>query len=272
MDASSRRSLRWWPGFWVVPVIGWLGVFAVIGMWVFGGASASPASTASARLPRLTLHAGLALTQPAAIPTERIPVSWILTPVGGAGLTIYAAPDGPAAQTLAPTDELGSPLVLLAVAREGGWFQALLPTRPNGSTGWVRATDVTESAPAYRVEVSTAAHQLQLIRTADHAVVLSTVVGIGAPSTPTPTGQFFVRDLFPTHSSDHPYGPFAFGLSGHSDVLMHFGTGDGRIAIHGTNEPATIGANLSNGCVHVPNDVDLALIPDLSLGTPVTIS
>jgi lipoprotein-anchoring transpeptidase ErfK/SrfK len=70
---------------------------------------------------------------------------------------------------------------------------------------------------------------------------------------------------------DHPYGPFAFGLSGHSDVLMHFGTGDGRIAIHGTNQPASIGADLSAGCVHVPNDVDLALIPYLTLGTPVVI-
>jgi lipoprotein-anchoring transpeptidase ErfK/SrfK len=272
MGAASRRPVRWWPGFWAVPVIGWLGVFAVLGMWVVGGASASPASNGSAKPPRLTMHAGPGLTESVAIPTERIRVSWILTPVGGAGLTVYAAPDGPAAQTLAPTDELGSPLVLFAVARQGGWFQALLPTRPNGSTGWVRATDVTQSAPAYRVEVSMAAHQLQVIRTADHAVVVTTAAGIGGPSTPTPTGSFFVRDLFPTNSSDHPYGPFAFGLSGHSDVLMHFGTGDGRIAIHGTNQPATIGADLSNGCVHVPNDVDLALIPDLSLGTPVTIS
>ncbi len=272
MVGEPRRSTGWWPGFWAVPVIAWLGVFAVVGMWVFGGASASPASPTAGKPTRLTVHAVAALTQPGPIPTERVPVSWILTPVGGGGLTVYTAPDGPPGESLAPTDELGSPLVLLAVAREGAWFEALLPTRPNGSTGWVRAADVTESAPAYRVDVSMAAHQLQVTRTADHAVVLSTVVGIGAPSTPTPTGQFFVRDLFPTGSSDHPYGPFAFGLSGHSDVLMHFGTGDGRIAIHGTNEPATIGADLSNGCVHVPNDVDLALIPDLTLGTPVTIS
>jgi lipoprotein-anchoring transpeptidase ErfK/SrfK len=246
-------------------------MFAVLGMWVFGGASASPASTPSAKATRLIMHAAPALNQPTPIPIERIPVSWILTPVGGAGLTIYAGPDGPAAQTLPPADELGSPLVLLAVARQGGWFQALLPSRPNSSTGWVRASDVTESAPTYRVQVSMASHQLQVIRTADQAVVVTTVVGIGAPSTPTPTGDFFVRDQFPD-SSGSVYGPMAFGLSGHSDVLMHFGTGDGRIAIHGTNQPATIGADLSNGCVHVPNDVDAALIPDLSLGTPVTIS
>jgi lipoprotein-anchoring transpeptidase ErfK/SrfK len=82
-----------------------------------------------------------------------------------------------------------------------------------------------------------------------------------------------VRDHFPTGGGDrHPYGPFAFGLSGHSDVYARFGTGDGRIAIHGTNQPASVGAAVSNGCAHVPNDVVLAMIPYLPLGTPVTIS
>ncbi len=185
---------------------------------------------------------------------------------------MYANPGGGVTQNLPPTDELGSPLVLLAVARQGDWFQALLPSRPNGSTGWVRASDVTPSKPGYRIEVSRAAHQLQVIRVADGAVVMTSVVGVGRPSTPTPAGTFFVRDLVPTGTMDHPYGPFAFGLSGHSDVFMQFGTGDGRIAIHGTNQPGSIGADQSNGCVHVPNDVDLALIPLLTLGTPVTIS
>jgi lipoprotein-anchoring transpeptidase ErfK/SrfK len=204
---------------------------------------------------------------------SRLPVSTVLTPVSATGLGVYPAP-GAATPTasLPPTDELGSPLVLLADARAGDWYEALLPSRPNGSTGWVRAGDVTAAAPAYRVEVSRAAHRLQLVRTADGAVVLTTVVGVGKPSTPTPPGRYFVRDLFPTHTMNHPYGPFAFGLSGHSDVLMHFGSGDGRLAVHGTNDPTTIGGDASNGCVHVPNDVDLALIPYLSLGTPVTIT
>jgi lipoprotein-anchoring transpeptidase ErfK/SrfK len=213
------------------------------------------------------------MTQPITRPAAPIPVLWVLVPVGANGLTVYAIPDAAAAsQSLPPADELGSPLVLLATARQGDWFQALLPSRPNGSTGWVRAGDVTVSAPTYRVEISRAAHDLKLVRIADGAVVLTSVVGVGSPSTPTPAGEFFVRDLFPTHTMDHPYGPFAFGLSGHSDVLMHFGTGDGRIAVHGTNQPGSIGADQSNGCVHVPNDVDLALIPSLTLGTPVVIS
>jgi lipoprotein-anchoring transpeptidase ErfK/SrfK len=169
-------------------------------------------------------------------------------------------------------NELGSPLVLLTVARAGDWFQVLLPTRPNGSTAWVRSADVEVTSPMNRVEVSLAAQELRVVRNLDGAVLLTSVIGVGSPTTPTPTGRFFVRDLFPTGTMDHPYGPFAFGLSGHSDVLTAFGTGDGRIAIHGTNQPATIGAAASNGCVHVPNDVALELVALLPLGTPVTIS
>lgn len=245
-----------------------VGILAVAATWTVGVGGASPAE----RVPQHTARLAPSMVQPLAASTPTIPVHWVLLPVGSSGLTVYTAPNGAPGATLPPTDELGSPLVLLATARQGDWFQALLPSRPNGSTGWIRAGDVTVSAPTYRVEVSRAAHQLKVIRIADGAVVLTSVVGVGSAATPTPAGEFFIRDLFPTGTMDHPYGPFAFGLSGHSDVLMHFGTGDGRIAIHGTNQPSTIGVDQSNGCVHVPNDFDLSLIPLLTLGTPVVIS
>jgi lipoprotein-anchoring transpeptidase ErfK/SrfK len=197
----------------------------------------------------------------------------VATPRDGGGLAVYDGPGATApSQEFPATNELGSPLAFLTVARQDGWFQVLLPSRPNGSTAWIPADSVNVATPEYRVEVSLSAHQLELRRTSDGAVVLASVIGAGSSSRPTPTGHFFVRDLFPTSGGNHPYGPFAFGLSGHSDVLSQFGTGDGRIAIHGTNDPSTIGVDASNGCVHVSNDVDEALIPLLTIGTPVTIS
>jgi hypothetical protein len=261
---AGRRSRRWW----IAVALPWVGILTVAGTWTLGVGGASPVERTHSR----TARVASSMVQPLTTPSATIPVLWVLVPVAPNGLTVYASPNGAPSQTLPANDELGSPLVLLATVRQGEWFQALLPSRPNGATGWVRASDVTVSAPTYRVEVSRVAHQLKLIRIADGAVILTSVVGVGAPATPTPTGEFFVRDLFPTGTMNHPYGPFAFGLSGHSDVLMHFGTGDGRIAVHGTNQPASIGADASNGCVHVPNDVDLTLIPDLTLGTPVVIS
>jgi lipoprotein-anchoring transpeptidase ErfK/SrfK len=207
---------------------------------------------------------------PAAV---EVPFRLIVTPKTGGDLVVYEAPAAMArSQVLPAFNELGSPLVLLANAQQDEWLQVLLPLRPNGSTGWVRIADVNTVAPANRVEIARFTHQLRVIRNSDGAVLMTSPAGLGKSSSPTPTGEFFVRDHFPTGSYNHPYGPFAFGLSGHSDVYTQFGTGDGRIAIHGTNQPATIGVDASNGCVHVPNDVVLALIDYLPLGTPVIIS
>lgn len=202
-----------------------------------------------------------------------VAVQLVVSPIDGGDLAVYPMPGAPApSQVLPAVNELGSPLVLLAVLADGDWYEVLLPTRPNGSSAWVPMSAVRTSQPAYRVDVSLSAYRLDVVRIADGAVVLTSPIGIGSPARPTPTGLSFVRDLFPTEGANHPYGPMAFGLSSHSDVLMEFGTGDGRIAIHGTNQPSSIGAAVSNGCPHVPNDVALALIDYLTLGTPVTIS
>jgi lipoprotein-anchoring transpeptidase ErfK/SrfK len=244
-----------------------IGLVLGIGTSGTAGAATNDARAQS----RLSSSVTQAFVAPATVAAPDVRV--IVTPLPGAGLAIY-----PGLGTLAPSqvlpavNELGSPLVLLAHGADHGWYHVFLPTRPNGAMGWVRATDVTESIPANRVEVSLAAHELRVIRISDGAVLLTSPVGVGRPTTPTPTGEFFVRDHFPTGSVNHSYGPFAFGLSGHSDVFQQFGTGDGRIAIHGTNQPASIGADLSNGCPHVPNDVVLELIAYMPLGTPVVIS
>ena len=238
------------------------------------GVTAAPAVSNSTHREAVTVVSELAaVTQRvgAAVPTDS---PLILAARDGGPLSLYPSPGASAPiATLPAQDELGSPSVLLAVQRAGDWFRALLPTRPNGSTAWVRAGDVTATAPTYAVDVSLRAHELSLVQISTGAVILTSPVGIGAPSTPTPTGEFFVRDLDTTGgAATAAYGPFAFGLSGHSDVLTQFGTGDGRIAIHGTSEPDSIGAAISNGCVHVPNAFDVDLTHYLTLGTPVFIS
>jgi lipoprotein-anchoring transpeptidase ErfK/SrfK len=231
--------------------------------------AAAPTATESG--PRPVLAARRSAPQPLTAP--RLGLRRILAPAGGGDLAVFPAPGAPApSQVLPAVNELGSPLVLLAVAAERDWYEVLVPTRPNGDTAWVPAAAVTASVPQFRAELSLAALELTIVRNADGAVMLTSPIGIGSPSRPTPTGLFFVRDHFPTEGANHPYGPMAYGLSGHSEVLTQFGTGDGRIAIHGTNQPSSIGQAVSNGCPHVPNDVALALLDYLPLGTPVLIS
>jgi lipoprotein-anchoring transpeptidase ErfK/SrfK len=80
-----------------------------------------------------------------------------------------------------------------------------------------------------------------------------------------------VTDRVRTTDPNGAYGSFALGLSAHSDTLSEFGSGDGQIGIHGTNEPASLGKAVSHGCVRVPDSM-AARLPEVPLGTPVVIT
>jgi lipoprotein-anchoring transpeptidase ErfK/SrfK len=170
--------------------------------------------------------------------------------------------------TLAGSTEFGTLRVVLVTKRKGSWLKVLLPDRPNGSTGWIRESDVEIREVTDALHVSLADRVLTWTR--DGEVVLETPIAIGAPDTPTPTGRFYITDLLDTPDGGS-YGPFAAGVSAHSDKISEFAGSDGQIGVHGTNDPASIGQAVSHGCVRVPNDVIARLANDLSLGTPVTI-
>jgi lipoprotein-anchoring transpeptidase ErfK/SrfK len=191
----------------------------------------------------------------------------------GASITVWSAPRATApsqAQALPPTTEFGSATVLLATARKGSWYRVTLPTRPNGSTAWVRKRDVSLHLVHDQLRVDLAARTLTW--TNDGQVVLETPVAIGAPDTPTPVGAFYVTDLLDNADDSGAYGPYALGLSAHSDTLSEFAGGDGQIGLHGTDAPWSIGQDVSHGCVRVPNDVVTRLATSLPLGTPVTVA
>ena len=79
-------------------------------------------------------------------------------------------------------------------------------------------------------------------------------------------------DLLVNADDSGAYGPYALGLSAHSDTLSEFAGGDGQIGLHGTDAPWSIGQDVSHGCVRVPNDVVTQLATSLRLGTPVTVA
>ena len=47
--------------------------------------------------------------------------------------------------------------------------------------------------------------------------------------------------------------------------------GAGQVGIHGTNDPSSIGQDVSHGCIRVPNEVISQLNELLPLGTPVVV-
>jgi lipoprotein-anchoring transpeptidase ErfK/SrfK len=184
---------------------------------------------------------------------------------------VFAAPGAAApVQTLPARSEFGSPLVLVVVDEADGWLEVQLPTRPNESTGWIRADGVELRQVDLAVRIDLAERRLRV--TDGDVVVVDTPVAVGAPGTPTPTGTFFVVDKLATGDEAGPYGPFALGLSAHSEVLTEFAGGDGQVGIHGTNDPSSIGRDVSNGCIRVPNEVTVLLEDLLPLGTPVTVA
>jgi hypothetical protein len=173
-------------------------------------------------------------------------------------------------QTLPATTGFGSARALMVTAADDEWLEVLLPIRPNGTHGWVRRADVEVRQVTLELRIDLTARTLTLLD--GETEVLSTPVAVGSEEAPTPTGRFSVTDKLETGKDGGAYGPFALGLSGHSEVLTEFAGGDGQIGIHGTNDPDSIGQAVSHGCIRVPNDIITRLNDILPLGTPVVIT
>ncbi|HVS68603.1 MAG TPA: L,D-transpeptidase [Mycobacteriales bacterium] len=178
-------------------------------------------------------------------------------------------PAGRVMVRLANPTGFGEPLTLMPIARDGDWLKVLLPIRPNGTTGWVPSSAVKLMWVTYRVEVSLAKHRLVLFDTG--RPVFRTRVAVGARSTPTPRGMFYLTALLRAPTPRGAYGPYAFGLSGFSPVLRHFAGGPGQLGLHGTNDPSSIGHSVTHGCIRVSNRVISMLAGRLPLGTPVIV-
>jgi lipoprotein-anchoring transpeptidase ErfK/SrfK len=148
------------------------------------------------------------------------------------------------------------------------WYRVQLPRKPNGSTGYVRATDVELVRVRTRIRIDLSAKRLTLWR--DGRKLIETSAAIGSPATPTPVGRFYVDQRLLSGDPGGPFGPGAVGISAFSEVLTDWPQG-GPVAIHGTNAPETIGRAASHGCLRVRNDVLRRLFGEVSPGTPVII-
>jgi hypothetical protein len=148
------------------------------------------------------------------------------------------------------------------------WYRVRLPMRPNGVTGWVRASDVRLFPVWTQLVVDVSAREVMLYRRG--RLVIRTAAAVGSPATPTPIGTFYVNQRLIPPDAGGPFGPGAIGISAFSDVLTGWVQG-GPIAIHGTNAPWSIGKNVSNGCVRVRNAVLRRIFWAAAEGTPVVI-
>jgi lipoprotein-anchoring transpeptidase ErfK/SrfK len=223
----------------------------------------APSSTSSAARASTISTTTTLVTPGSSLVAEAIP----------AAVGIYDAPDSTTKPrtSLSNPNPNGAPLVFLVKQHQGAWYQVYLPIRPNSSTGWVQANQVTVAPNPYRLIVSAAKHTLQLLK--DNKVIETFTVGIGRDQYPTPGGVFYIKELLRPPDPNGAYGPYAYGLSGFSNVkeLANFEGGEGTIGIHGTNDPSSIGSSVSHGCVRMRNADITKLAKVLPLGTPVEI-
>lgn len=148
------------------------------------------------------------------------------------------------------------------------WVRVGLAKLPNDTEGWVpRSALGGWSFVETRLVIDRARFTATLLRAG--RIVFRAPIGIGSPSTPTPVGQFYVRDRL-SGFSNPMYGPLAFGTNAKSPTLTDW-PGGGVVGIHGTNQPWLIPGQVSHGCIRLKNAAIIRLGQLMPVGTPVTI-
>jgi lipoprotein-anchoring transpeptidase ErfK/SrfK len=145
----------------------------------------------------------------------------------------------------------------------------MLPGRPDGLTGWITTQGTRRLVTSWHIVVDLARRRVSVYH--GGRVVRTSRAVVGKPSTPTPTGRFFVEETLQM-AAGHPGGPFALALSARSNALQEFEGGPGQIALHGRNNlGGTLGTAASHGCVRLSTASIDWLAARIGPGTPATI-
>jgi hypothetical protein len=144
------------------------------------------------------------------------------------------------------------------------WVEVRLPILPNGATGWVRRQDLGgyQTVNTHLV-VDRERLRAQLYRAGK--LVFTAPVAIGTSASPTPAGQFLVKDELTRYANPF-YGPVAFGTTARSPVLTDWPGGGFTGSRH---EPAAVDPRPRlHGCIRMRNTGGRRHLP---VGTPLTI-
>jgi hypothetical protein len=162
-------------------------------------------------------------------------------------------------------------LLLLARWDNSGqeWVRLRIPMRPNGLTGWVRRQDLG----AFHLnhgEIVVNRAQLRIYLYEHGRRVWSAPVAVGKPSTPTPPGHFWIREILKIEDPSSGYWPYALGTSDYSTLTDW--PGGGIVGIHGPYyQPWAIPGHVSHGCIRLRDTDDAWLAHHIGLGTPLDI-
>lgn len=131
--------------------------------------------------------------------------------------------------------------------------------------------DTEKAALNQRIDINLAACSLALFR--DGKKIRLYPIGVGKPSTPTPTGYYKImtKEINPTWID--PSDPEFSIPSGEENPLGYrWMQIYGNYGIHGTNKPDSVGQYVSNGCIRMREKDVEALYDLVEPGTPVDIT
>jgi hypothetical protein len=197
------------------------------------------------------------------------PITWLASPKGD-----VATFDRPGGHVIGNMGHYyGYSVTTPILQRSHGYLLVRLPTRPNGSTTWIRASDATISSTPYRIQIRRGETRVHVYKGGYEA--FSMPAGLGKASTPTPLGSFFVAVI---ETPGPPgSGPSILDTSGHSEAIQSWaGSGDAVIAMHGpisTSSDRRIGSTgtfISKGCIRL-HEADQQQLFQIPLGTPIDI-
>jgi hypothetical protein len=149
------------------------------------------------------------------------------------------------------------------------WILVRIPSRPNGQVGWVQRGALGDfHLTHWQVVVNE--QLLRLFVYYRGRQRFSAPVAVGKPSTPTPTGHFWIREVLKLTDRGSGYWPYALGTADYS-TLSDWPQG-GVVAIHGPyHQPQLIPGRISHGCIRLETQDDAWVGEHVGVGTPVLV-
>ncbi len=233
-------------------------------------ATRSPASgILGGTAPNVAAHASKARSATASRP--RVRPAKLVHVRSGRSIAVRSRPGGRVIGRLDDRTEFGSRRVLSAVTTRGRWLGVASSARTDGRLGWVdgRSSALRLAAAEVSIHADLSRRRVEL-RSGNRLLVRARVT-IGRPGSSTPTGRFAVTDKLNGRELSPYYGCCVLALSGTQPNLPPGWGGGDRLAIHGTNDPGSIGTASSAGCLRAGESDLKRLMRGVPLGTPVEI-
>jgi hypothetical protein len=183
---------------------------------------------------------------------------------------LHTRPGGRTVARYGARTEFGSRTVFAVLRRRGDWAQVSAAAL-RGRRAWLRIDGrVARRRTRWQLEADVSSRTLTVVH--DGIVVKTFGVGVGARRAPTPVGRFQVTDKLKGAKYGAAYGCCILALSTDQPHPPPGWRGMARMAVHGTNVPATIGRAASAGCLHARAPALRWIMRKVPVGTPVVIA